>query len=168
MPNFGRYVPAVQPSGDLRLRHNLRRRVPQKIVGGLLTYCFSLIQTGPLKSWQWIFFIYSINFVLYSSFVVCWMPDYLIQTKYFTKEDKELMVARVRTRQVSRALVKERAVLGKHSRPSNLGACITLSTLGLEAFQGIIIKGFGFTALDMQLLVIVLGFYIIILLLGLV
>lgn len=42
----------------------------------------------------------------------------------------------------------------------------TLPTSGLGGFSGIVIKSFGFTTLETQLLAMVLGFYIIIVLLG--
>ena len=46
----------------------------QQIVGGLLAYCFSLIKTGPLKSWQAIFMTYGIISFFWGIFVIWWLP----------------------------------------------------------------------------------------------
>lgn len=97
----------------------------QQIVGGLLAYCFSLITTGPLKSWQWIFLVYGIISIFFGIFVGWWMPDSPMRAKVrpfrstfylsvgmslvgdtntlnhqcFSEEDKHLMVERVRDNQ---------------------------------------------------------------------
>lgn len=71
----------------------------QQIVGGLLAYCFTLITTGPLKSWQWIFLVYGIISVLFGCFVGYYMPDSPMRAKCFSEEDKHLMIERVRDNQ---------------------------------------------------------------------
>ena len=55
----------------------------QQIVGGLLAYCFSLIKTGPLKSWQWLFLSYGIISVFFGVWVGLWMPDSPMRAKWF-------------------------------------------------------------------------------------
>ncbi|KAJ9131627.1 Thiamine pathway transporter THI73 [Pleurostoma richardsiae] len=145
----------------------------QQIVGGLLAYCFSLIKTGPLKSWQWLFMSYGIVSVFYGLFVLWWMPDSPMRAKCWSEEDKHLMVERVRDNQTgiqNRTFKKEQLIEGLTDPQvwgySLIALCTTLPTSGLGAFQGIIIKGFGFSTLQTQLLAMVLGFYIIIVLLG--
>lgn len=71
----------------------------QQIVGGLLAYCFTLITTGPLKSWQWIFLVYGVISVVFGFFVGWYMPDSPMRAKCFSEEDKHLMVERVRDNQ---------------------------------------------------------------------
>ncbi|OAQ63182.1 allantoate permease [Pochonia chlamydosporia 170] len=145
----------------------------QQIVGGLLAYCFSLIKTGPLKSWQWLFLIYGVISVFFGLFVMWWMPDSPMRAKCFTEEDKHLMVERVRDNQTgmqNRKWKKEQFIEGL-TDPQVWGYCLiqlctTLPTSGLGAFQGIIIQSMGFSVLETQLLAMVLGFYIIIVLLG--
>ncbi|KAL1873991.1 hypothetical protein VTK73DRAFT_642 [Phialemonium thermophilum] len=144
----------------------------QQMVGGLLAYCFSLITTGPLKSWQWLFMSYGIVSVFYGFFVGYWMPDSPMRAKCFTEEDKHLMVERVRDNQTgiqNRKWKKEQFIEGLLD-PQTWGyaliqLCTTLPTSGLGSFQGIIISGFGFTVLQTQLLAMVLGAYIIFVLL---
>ncbi|KAL2128522.1 hypothetical protein VTI74DRAFT_9082 [Chaetomium olivicolor] len=145
----------------------------QQMVGGLLAYCFSLIRTGPLKSWQWLFMSYGIVSVFYGAFVGWWMPDSPMRAKCFTEEDKHLMVERVRANQTgiqNRKFKKEQVWEGLKD-PQAWGyaliqLCTTLPTSGLGSFQGLIIRGFGFTVLQTQLLAMVLGAYIIIVLLS--
>ncbi|GAB1310665.1 Thiamine pathway transporter THI73 [Madurella fahalii] len=145
----------------------------QQIVGGLLAYCFSLIKTGPLKSWQWLFLSYGIVSVIYGAFVGWWMPDSPMRAKCFSEEDKHLMVERVRSNQtgIQNKQFKKEQVWEALKDPQAWGyaliqLCTTLPTSGLGSFQGIIIQGFGFSTLQTQLLAMVLGAYIIIVLLS--
>jgi MFS family permease len=48
----------------------------QQIVGGLLAYCFTLINSppSPLRSWQAIFLTYGCFSVLWGVFVLWWLP----------------------------------------------------------------------------------------------
>lgn len=143
----------------------------QQIVGGLLAYCFSLVDSGPLKSYQALFITYGCFTVVYGFFVLWWMPDSPMRAKCFTEEDKHLMVERVRANQTglqNRRFRKEQMIEG-FTDPQTYGYCLiqlctTLPTSGLGAFANIIISGFNFTVLETQLLAMVLGFYIIIVL----
>ena len=144
----------------------------QQVVGGLLAYCFSLITTGPLKSWQWLFLIYGVVSVFFGLFVGWWMPDSPMRAKCFTEQDKHLMVERLRSnqtgvqnRQFKWEQVKEALLDPQIWGYALVQLCTTLPTSGLGSFQGIIIKSFGFTTLQTQLLAMVLGFYIIFVLL---
>ncbi|KAL1953283.1 hypothetical protein VTO42DRAFT_3317 [Malbranchea cinnamomea] len=143
----------------------------QQIVGGLLAYCFSLIKSGPIKSYQALFMTYGCFTVLYGLFVLWWMPDSPMRAKCFSEQDKRLMVERVRANQTglqNRRFRKEQMIEG-FLDPQTYGYCLiqictTLPTSGLGAFANIIISSFNFTVLETQLLAMVLGFYIIIVL----
>ncbi|KAI0125335.1 major facilitator superfamily domain-containing protein [Xylariales sp. AK1849] len=145
----------------------------QQIVGGLLAYCFSLITSGPLKSWQWLFLSYGIISVLFGAFVIFWMPDSPMRAKCFSEEDKRLMVERVRSNQtgIQNRVFKKYQVYDALTDPqtwcyAGIQFCTTLPTSGLGAFANIIInKNLGFSVLQTQLLAMVLGAYIIIVLL---
>lgn len=146
----------------------------QQIVGGLLAYCFSLIKDGgPLKSWQWLFLSYGVISVIFGVGVAFWMPDSPMRAKCFTEQEKHEMVERVRDNQTgiqNRVFKKEQAIEAlKDPQTWGYGAiafCTTLPTSGLGSFANIIIKNFGFSTLQTQLLSMVLGFYIIIVLLS--
>lgn len=143
----------------------------QQVVGGLLAYCFTLIKSGPLKSWQALFIAYGGVTVLWGLFVGQYMPDSPMRAKCYTESDKRLMVERVRENQTSlqnKAFRREQLIEAL-TDPQTWGYCLisictTLPTSGLGAFKSIIIKGFNFTTLQTQLLAMVLGFYIILVL----
>lgn len=146
----------------------------QQIVGGLLAYCFSLIKTGPLRSWQWLFLSYGIISVFFGVFVLYWMPDSPMRAKCFSEVDKRLMVERVRDNQtgIQNRVFKKEQVYDALTDPqtwcyAGIQLTTTLPTSGLGAFANIIInESLGFSILQTQLLAMVLGFYIIIVLLG--
>ena len=145
----------------------------QQIVGGLLAYCFSLITTGPLKSWQWLFLTYGIVSISFGAFVGWWMPDSPMRAKCFTEEQKHQIIERVRDNQTgiqNRQFKREQAIEALKD-PQTWGYamvafCTTLPTSGLGSFAGFIITSFGFNLLQTQLLSMVLGCYIIIVLLS--
>ncbi|KAK4952412.1 hypothetical protein LTR10_009218 [Elasticomyces elasticus] len=144
----------------------------QQIVGGLLAYCFSLIgDNAGIKSWQAIFITYGCFSVLWGVFVLWWMPDSPMRAKCFTEEDKHLMVERVRSNQtgIQNKTFRKEQLVEALMDPQIWCYCLiqlttTLPTSGLGAFYAIIIKAFGFTVLQTQLLAMVLGAYIIIVL----
>jgi sugar phosphate permease len=145
----------------------------QQIVGGLLAYCFTYIKSPPstIKSWQALFIAYGCFSVLWGAFVFIWMPDSPMRAKCFTEEDKKLMIERVRQNQTgvqNRKFRKEQAIEALTDPQSwcycLIAICTTLPTSGLGAFANIIIKSFGFSVLETQLLAMVLGTVIIIIL----
>ncbi|KAI1812158.1 major facilitator superfamily domain-containing protein [Poronia punctata] len=146
----------------------------QQIVGGLLAYLFTLITTGPLKSWQWLFLSYGIISIFFGAFVFVYMPDSPMRAKCFTEEDKRLMVERVRDNQtgLQNRVFKKDQVIDALTDPQTwcyavIQLATTLPTSGLGGFANIIIStNLGFSNLQTQLLAIVLGAYIIIVLLG--
>ncbi|KAJ5118239.1 hypothetical protein N7526_009876 [Penicillium atrosanguineum] len=145
----------------------------QQIVGGLLAYCFTLIGGDrALKSWQALFLSYGCLSVLWGLFVIWWMPDSPMRAKCFSEEDKHLMIERLRTNQtgIQNKQFRSYQVWEALRDPQTWCYCsiqlfTTLPTSGLGSFAGIIMKTFGFTTLQSQLLAMVLGSYIIIILL---
>ncbi|KAM0281484.1 hypothetical protein ACHAQH_003514 [Verticillium albo-atrum] len=144
----------------------------QQIVGGLLAYCFSLIKSGPLASWQWLFLTYGVISVIFGLWVGFWMPDSPMRAHCFTEQEKQEMVERVRDNQtgIQNKTFKRHQFIEGLKDPQvwgycGIAFCTTLPTSGLGAFANIIIKSFGFSLIETQLLAMVLGFYIIIVLL---
>jgi sugar phosphate permease len=145
----------------------------QQIVGGLLAYCFTLLQHGPLLNWQALFITYGGIAILWGAFVMFWMPDSPMRAKCFTEEDKHLMVERVRSNQtgMQNKQFKREQMIEAFMDPQTWCYCgiavfTTLPTSGLGAFANIIITSFHFSVLQTQLLAMVLGAYIIIVLLS--
>lgn len=145
----------------------------QQVAGGLLAYCFTLLHSGPLKSWQALFISYGGVAILWGAFVMFWMPDSPMRAKCFTEDDKHLMVERVRINQtgIQNRRFRREQMWEAFRDPQTWCYCgiaifTTLPTSGLGAFANIIITSFHFTVLQTQLLAMVLGFYIIIVLLS--
>ena len=103
----------------------------QQIVGGLLAYCFSLINGGPIKSWQALFLTYGCISVLWGAFVLFWMPDSPMRAKCFSEEDKKLMVERVRSNQTGLQNKKFRAYQVKEAFIDPQLYCHMVSRLNL-------------------------------------
>lgn len=142
----------------------------QQIVGGLLAYAFSLIDsnTSPLKSWQAIFLAYGCLSFLWGLFILVWMPDSPMRARCFSETDKQLMVERVRSNQtgLQNKTFRLYQVYEAFRDPQTWCYCsiqlfTTLPTSGLGAFANIIIQSFEFTVLQTQLLAMVLGAYIL-------
>jgi hypothetical protein len=153
--------------------HRYMMNGAQQVVGGLLAYCFSLIKSGPLASWQWLFLTYGIVSVFIGVLVFLWMPDSPMRANCFTEQEKLEMIERVRDNQTgiqNREFKRDQLLEGLFD-PQNwsyamIALCTTVPTSGLGAFANIIIESFGFTMLQTQLLSMVLGIYIIVVLLS--
>jgi Na+/melibiose symporter-like transporter len=145
----------------------------QQIVGGLLAYAFTTIERGgPIASWQAIFVAYGSISVAWGGFVLWWMPDSPMRAKCFSEEDKRLMIERVRDNQtgIQNRVFRREQMIEALRDPQLwchclIAVCTTLPTSGLGAFANIVlVDTFKFSALQTQLLAMVLGFYIIIVL----
>ncbi|KAK2053012.1 major facilitator superfamily transporter [Colletotrichum caudatum] len=144
----------------------------QQIVGGLLAFAFSFIpDSSPIKSWQSLFMTYGIITVFWGFFVLWWMPDSPMKAHCFSEEDKKLLVERVRSNRTglqNRKFRKEQ-VWAAFKDPQGMSLYLflygfaliqlltTLPSGGLGAFANIIIKSFGFTTWQTQLLQSVTG-----------
>lgn len=96
-----------------------------------------------------------------------------MRAKCFTEQEKHEIIERVRDNQTgmqNREFKREQFIEGLRDPQvwgyALIALCTTLPTSGLGAFANIIIKNFGFSVLETQLLAMVLGFYIIIVLLS--
>ncbi|KAK1992340.1 major facilitator superfamily transporter [Colletotrichum falcatum] len=132
----------------------------QQIVGGLLAFAFSFIpDSSPIKSWQALFMSYGIVTVFWGLFVLWWMPDSPMKARCFSEEDKKLLVERVRSNRTglqNRKFRKEQ-VWAAFKDPQGTFLLTTLPSGGLGAFANIIIKSFGFSTWQTQLLQSVTG-----------
>ncbi|KAH8898130.1 major facilitator superfamily transporter [Thozetella sp. PMI_491] len=147
-----------------------------QIVGSLLAFAFSHIpSTGAIVSWQALFMTYGIATVFWGIFVFWWMPDSPMKAHCFTEEDKKLMVERVRQNRTglqNRIFRKEQiwdAVTDPQGKSiffsyyhivwgfALIQLCTTLPSGGLGAYSNIIIKSFGFSTWQTQLLQMVSG-----------
>lgn len=144
----------------------------QQIVGGVLAYCFTLIDGARLRNWEILFLVYGSLTVVWGVFVLYWTPDSPMKAHCFTEEEKRLMVERVRANQtgLQNRKWKREQVVEAIKDPQTycfffIQFLTALPTSGLGAFANIIINSFGFSVLQTQLLAMVLGAYLIVLLL---
>ncbi|CZR51051.1 related to allantoate permease [Phialocephala subalpina] len=135
------------------------------IIGSLLAFGFSFVpQTAPIASWQALFMTYGIITVFWGAFVVYWMPDSPMKAHCFSEEDKKLMIERVRENRtgVQNRKFRKDQVWDAMCDPQVYGIAliqlfITLPSGGLGAFANIIIKSFGYSTWQTQLLQMVSG-----------
>lgn len=71
----------------------------QGICGGLIAYGISHINSSVLKSWQVLYILLGSITCVWAVFVAWWMPDSPMRAKCFSKEDRALMIERVRANQ---------------------------------------------------------------------
>ncbi|KAH6885220.1 major facilitator superfamily domain-containing protein, partial [Thelonectria olida] len=137
----------------------------QQIIGGLCAFGFSFVpDSSPIKSWQALFMTYGIFTVFWGLFVLFWMPDSPMKAKCWTEDDKKLMIERVRENQTglqSRVFRKEQ-VWDAFTDPQLWAFALiqlltTLPSGGLGAYANIIVKSFGFSTWETQLLQMVIG-----------
>jgi MFS family permease len=68
----------------------------QQCVGGLLAYGIAQIDGAAIKNWQILFTLLGCVTAAWGVFVLFWLPDSPMRAKCFSKEDRILMVERVR------------------------------------------------------------------------
>ncbi|CAK7230561.1 hypothetical protein SEUCBS140593_007630, partial [Sporothrix eucalyptigena] len=137
----------------------------QQMIGSLLAFAFSFIpDSGPIVSWQALFMTYGIITVFWGTFVLWWMPDSPMKAKCFSEEDKQLMIERVRKNRtgVQNRKFRKEQLWDAVCDPQVWAFALiqfftTLPSGGLGAFANIIIKSFGFTTWQTQLLQMVSG-----------
>jgi sugar phosphate permease len=145
----------------------------QQIIGGFLAYGFTYISKGPLAAWKWWFIFIGVVLVIWGLFIMYWLPDSPTRAKCFTVEEKCDMIERVRDNQtgIQNEKFKREQVVEALLDPqvwaySVINLCTTLPTVGLSSFANIIIKSFGYSARNSQLLSMPLGLYVMIILLS--
>ncbi|KAL1897841.1 hypothetical protein Sste5346_003693 [Sporothrix stenoceras] len=145
----------------------------QGICGGLIAYGISHIHSTVLKSWQVLYIILGSITCVWAIFVSWWMPDSPMRAKCWAKEDRLLMIERVRANQtgIQNRKLKRSHVMEAIKDPQVwcyvfIQVIIQIPTGGLGSFSTIIISNFGFTTLQTELLSMVNGVIQCIILLG--
>ncbi|KAL4945702.1 hypothetical protein BDV06DRAFT_219095 [Aspergillus oleicola] len=137
----------------------------QNVLGGLLAYGFSFIPANStLSSWQSLFMTYGIITVIWGAFVAMWMPDSPMRAKCWTEDDKRLMIERVRQNQtgLQNRTFRVEQVWDAVTDPqlyafAIIQICSTIPAGGIGAYANIIIKSFGYSTRETQLLTMVNG-----------
>ncbi|OJJ55365.1 hypothetical protein ASPSYDRAFT_60353 [Aspergillus sydowii CBS 593.65] len=145
----------------------------QLMVGGVLAWGTSHYIGHHIKSWQLLFLVLGALTCVWAVFLGWYLPDSPMKAKCFTEEDKKLMVERVRANEtgIQNKRFKRYQLVEALTDPITwlyvfLQLSSTLVIGGLGVFSNIIIKSFGFTTLQTQLLNIAQGGVTIIVMVG--
>ncbi|EON65996.1 hypothetical protein W97_05239 [Coniosporium apollinis CBS 100218] len=145
----------------------------QLMVGGLLAYGISHYNDGVIYSWQLLFLVLGLATICWSICIGWILPDSPMKAKCFNEDEKRLMIERVRHNQtgIQNRQYKKYQIVEALTDPF-VWCCVLLITVanliigGLGVFSNLIIKAFGFTYLQTQLLNIAQGAVTIIVMLG--
>ncbi|OBU00655.1 hypothetical protein VE01_01284 [Pseudogymnoascus verrucosus] len=130
------------------------------IIGGLVGYAVGHIENSAVTPWRLLFIIFGCITILWGIVLLFWFPDSPGKARFFTEEEK-LHAANDIARQgtgVERSWkwsqVKEAFLDVKTWIFFLLGILNTIPAGGLSNFGSLLIKGFGFSAINTQLLTI--------------
>jgi Major Facilitator Superfamily len=133
-------------------------------VGGILAFGISHFEGHAIKSWQLLFLVLGLVTVVWSFCIGMYLPDSPMKAKCFSEEDKKLMIERVRHNEtgIQNKKYKKYQIIEALTDPF-VWCCVLLILVanlvigGLGVFSNLIIKQFGFTVLQTQLLNIAQG-----------
>ncbi|KAL2793245.1 major facilitator superfamily domain-containing protein [Aspergillus keveii] len=136
----------------------------QLMIGGILAWGTSHYIGHHIKSWQLLFLVLGAATCAWGLFLGWYLPDSPMKAKCFSEDDKRLMIERVRANDtgIQNKQFKKYQMLEALTDPIVwlyvlLQLSSTLIIGGLGVFSNIIIKSFGFTTLQTQLLNIAQG-----------
>ncbi|KAF3404632.1 hypothetical protein DPV78_003168 [Talaromyces pinophilus] len=145
----------------------------QLMVGGVLAWGTSHYVGHNIYSWQLLFLVLGVATLAWAVFLAWYVPDSPMKAKCFNEDEKRLMVERVRANEtgIQNKVYKKYQLLEAFSDPViwlYVGVQVTSTLIlgGLGTFSNIIIKSFGFTTLQTQLLNIAQGGVVIAVMLG--
>ncbi|KAB8220934.1 major facilitator superfamily domain-containing protein [Aspergillus novoparasiticus] len=136
----------------------------QMMVGGIMAWGTSHYIGHAIKSWQLLFLVLGVATCVWAVFLGWYLPDSPMKAKCFTEDDKRLLVERVRANEtgIQNKTFKRYQLVEALTDPIIwlyvlMQVSSTLVLGGLGVFSNIIIKSFGFTTLQTQLLNIAQG-----------
>ncbi|KAH6715701.1 major facilitator superfamily domain-containing protein [Leptodontidium sp. MPI-SDFR-AT-0119] len=145
----------------------------QLMVGGIIAWGVSHFENPNIYPWQLLFLILGVLTCVWAVFIGWWLPDSPMKAKCFTEDEKRLMIERVRANEtgIQNKTYKTYQMLEAIKDPViwcyvMLQITSTLVIGGLGVFSNLIIKSFGFTVLQTQLLNIAQGAVTIIVMIG--
>ncbi|KAL4893389.1 MFS general substrate transporter [Aspergillus ambiguus] len=143
------------------------------MIGGLLAFGVSHYNNGPIENWQLLFLVLGVATCVWAVCIGIFLPDSPMSAKCFSEADKVLMIERVRANEtgIENKEYKKYQIIEALKDPF-IWCCVSLITVanlvigGLGVFSNLIIKEFGFTLLQTQLLNIAQGAWTIIVMVG--
>ncbi|OAG10759.1 MFS general substrate transporter [Paraphaeosphaeria sporulosa] len=145
----------------------------QLMVGGLLAFGVSHFTDGPIKNWQLLFLVLGLATCVWSFAIGYLLPDSPMAAKCYSEDEKRLFIERVRHNEtgIKNKEYKKYQVKEAFTDPF-VWCCVALITVanliigGLGVFSNLIIRQFGFSLLQTQLLNIAQGAWLIIVMIG--
>ena len=145
----------------------------QLMVGGIIAWGASHYLNHAIYSWQLLFLVLGCVTCVWAVFIGWWLPDSPMKAKCFSEDQKRLMIERVRANEtgIQNKTYKRYQMLETIKDPViwcyiMLQITSTLIIGGLGVFSNIIIKSFGFSVLQTQLLNIAQGAVTILVMIG--
>lgn len=142
-------------------------------IGGIIAWGTTHYQHHALYSWQLLFLVLGLATVVWGLFIGWWLPDSPMKAKCFDEDTKRLMIERVRANEtgIQNRTYKKYQLVESLTDPVvwcyvMLQLSSTLVIGGLGVFSNLIIKSFGFSVLQTQLLNIAQGALTIMVMVG--
>lgn len=144
-----------------------------QIVGGLLGYGVGNIQNSTLAPWQWLFVITGCFSVIVGICFALIVPDSPVKARFLTRDERILAIKRVKENNTGIENKHWKAQQSKEAFSdikcwlfALMAIFVAIPNGGLTNFNSILIKTFGFTSLQTQLLNIPSGIEEIIVIVG--
>lgn len=142
-------------------------------MGGILAFGVSHFTAGPIKNWQLLFLVLGLATCAWSFVIGIFLPDSPMTAKCYSEDEKRLMIERVRQNEtgIQNRQYKKYQVIEAFKDPF-VWCCVLLITVanlvigGLGVFSNLVIREFGFSLLQTQLLNIAQGAWQIIVMIG--
>ncbi|RFU26840.1 hypothetical protein B7463_g9497, partial [Scytalidium lignicola] len=145
----------------------------QLMVGGILAWGTEHYIGNSIKSWQLLFLVLGLTTCAWAVAMSFILPDSPMKAKCYSEDEKRLMIERVRANEtgIQNRVYKKYQLLEALKDPLTwLYALLQISSTliigGLGVFSNIIIKSFGFSTLQTQLLNIAQGGVTILVMVG--
>src|SRR5690348_14387615 len=142
-------------------------------VGGLIAFGVSHYTNGVIYNWQLLFMVLGLATAVWAFVIGVFLPDSPMKAKCFNEDEKRLLIERVRHNEtgIQNKIYKRYQVVEALTDPF-VWCCVLLILVanlvigGLGVFSNLIIKQFGFSLLQTDLLNIAQGSITIIVMVG--
>ncbi|KAH9943992.1 major facilitator superfamily domain-containing protein [Epithele typhae] len=131
------------------------------IVTSFLAYGIGHIESGPVKSWQWLFIILGVLTFLCGPFILAFLPDSICSAKFLSDEERECARQRVALagtgktdRPWSSAQMRELFLDPQTYFFLGISLLTQIPNGGTQNFGNLVLTGFGFSALDSTLVIL--------------
>jgi ACS family allantoate permease-like MFS transporter len=163
------FSPAEQP-----LRQNIWFAATPTfgMIGGLLGYAVGHVEHSVVKPWRLLFIIFGSTTVVWGVILFFIFPDSPVKARFLTEQEREIAAEHIANQGTGSqrtwkwSQVREAFTDVKTWIFFAIGLANTIPAGGLSSFASLLIKGFGFSAINTQLLTIPSHFIQVVCLIG--